>query len=108
MAIDKEFLLAYFSILVQCKTIGAVGAVIMEGFRSGSVQIMTDLDPDPDPRGPKTYGSYGSETFLICFADLLIQHFISDGSGEESSIWSLAKDYRKEAVEYVTFFSLTT
>jgi hypothetical protein len=58
----------------------------MEGFRSGSVQIMTDLDPDPDPRGPKTFGSYGSETFLIFFADFLIKHFISDGLGKESRI----------------------
>jgi hypothetical protein len=30
------------------------------GSRSGSVQIITD--PDSNPRGPKTYGSYGSGT----------------------------------------------
>ncbi len=37
--------------------------LLMEGFGSGSVQIMTD--PDPDKGGPKRYGSYGSESTTL-------------------------------------------
>jgi hypothetical protein len=35
--------------------------LLMEGSRSGSVQIITV----PDPRGPNPYGSYGSRTVLL-------------------------------------------
>ncbi len=44
-------------------TVGSFLCLLMEG--NGSEQTNTDLNPDPDPGGPKIYGSYGSRSGIL-------------------------------------------